>query len=252
MTLSRLVLRSATYHWRTNLAVCLGVAVAVAVLGGALVTGDSVRGSLRDLAVSRLGSTGYTIASVSYVREALASDLAARLSAPAAPLIATTGMVTHEASGRRASGVLVYGVDEQFWRFHGQEPREGVYVSPALAAELGAAAGDAILARLQRPSEIPLESLFAQKEDVARTIRLTLADVLPRGELGEFSLQPQQAEVRAVFAPLARLQRDLDVGRQVNTILLAADVDERAAEQAFRSASRSRTSARGSVWTIVS
>ena len=49
MSINRLVIRSATYHWRTNIAVSLGVAAAVAVLGGALLVGDSVRGSLRDL-----------------------------------------------------------------------------------------------------------------------------------------------------------------------------------------------------------
>ena len=49
MTKAHLVLRGLTYYWRTNVAVVLGVATAVAVLGGALLVGDSVRGSLRDL-----------------------------------------------------------------------------------------------------------------------------------------------------------------------------------------------------------
>ena len=57
MTSLRLILRSARYHWRTNLAVTLGVATAVSVLAGALLVGDSVRGSLRDIAVGRLGAT---------------------------------------------------------------------------------------------------------------------------------------------------------------------------------------------------
>ena len=47
--------RSLTYFWRTNLAIAGGAAVATAVLTGALVVGDSVRGSLRDLTLSRLG-----------------------------------------------------------------------------------------------------------------------------------------------------------------------------------------------------
>ena len=52
-----LVTRSLTFHWRTNLAVLLGVAAASAVLAGALVVGDSVRGSLREIALGRLGRT---------------------------------------------------------------------------------------------------------------------------------------------------------------------------------------------------
>ncbi len=52
-----LVRRSLLYYWRTNVAVVLGVATAVAVLSGALLVGDSVRASLRDLVLSRRGKT---------------------------------------------------------------------------------------------------------------------------------------------------------------------------------------------------
>src|SRR5687768_6861924 len=164
MSALTLILRSVSHHWRTNLAVCLGIAAAVAVLAGALVVGDSVRGSLRDIAVGRLGRTTDVISSSAFFGESL--DERAGAEAVTAPLVAATGFVTHEPSGRRASGVLVYGVDERFWRFHGLEPRQGVFVSPALAAELSVRTGDVLLTRLQKPSAIPLESLFAHKEDV--------------------------------------------------------------------------------------
>jgi ABC-type lipoprotein release transport system permease subunit len=235
LSFSRLIVRSAAHYWRTNLAVTLGVAAAVSVLGGALVVGDSVRGSLRDLAVSRIGRTTHAIASPGYFREALAQELAAGGAVAAAPLISTQGFVTHEPSGRRASAVLIYGVDDRFWRFHGLEPREGVLVSPALGAELQTADGDVLLTRLQRPSEIPLESLFAHKEDIGRTIRLNVAGTLAAAELGEFSLQPQQTEVRAVFAPLRRLQRDLGAAGRINAVLLAGSDDE-SVERAYRAA----------------
>ena len=55
MNRRRLVLRALAYYWRTNLAVVAGVATAVAVLAGALVVGDSVRGTLRQLALDRIG-----------------------------------------------------------------------------------------------------------------------------------------------------------------------------------------------------
>ena len=236
MSLTRLTLRSATYHWRTNLAVVFGVAAAVSVLGGALLVGDSVRGSLRDLVLSRLGRTSDVVASMGFFRDALAQDLVAHGAASAAPLIATRGFVTHEPSGRRATSVLVYGVDDRFWKFHGVEPRDGVFVSPALAAELGVSAGDVLLTRLQKPTDIPLESLFAHKEDVGRTVRLTATGALPAGEMGEFALQPQQSEVRAVFAPLRRLQRDLSVANRVNTILVGAAESGAAAQPAWRDA----------------
>ena len=129
----------------------------------------------------------------------------------------------------------MYGVDERFWQFHGQPPPEGVVISPALAAELGAAARDVLLVRLQKPSAIPLESLFGRKDDVGRTVRLDVAGVQPRERLGEFALRPQQSEVRAVFAPLRRIQRDLAIGGTVNTVLLAS-APEASVEAAARAA----------------
>src|SRR6516225_1394509 len=113
MTRLKLIVRALGYYWRTNLAVVAGVATAVAVLSGALLVGDSVRGSLRDLVAARLGRTDFTVTSPSFFREALAADLGAT------SLIAMPGVVTEQATGRRASGVQVYGVDDRFWRFHG-------------------------------------------------------------------------------------------------------------------------------------
>jgi len=54
LTLPRLVARNLRFHWRGNVAVLLGVAVGSAVLTGALLVGDSLRGSLRDRAERQL------------------------------------------------------------------------------------------------------------------------------------------------------------------------------------------------------
>jgi putative ABC transport system permease protein len=237
MTSTRLVLHSARYHWRTNLAVTLGVAAAVSVLAGALLVGDSVRGSLRDIALGRLGRTDSLVVSSGFFREALADDLrASGAGTTTAPLVVVSGFVTHEGSERTAAGVLVYGVDDRFWQFHGQAPPEGVVVSPALASELGVEARDVLLVRLQKPSAIPLESLFGRKDDVGRTLRLDVAGVQPREQLGEFALRPQQSDVRAVFAPLRRVQRDLAIVGTVNTILLAGAPQPASAEARVRAA----------------
>src|SRR6185503_4230003 len=112
--------RNLTYYWRGNLAVVLGVATAVAVLAGALLVGDSVRGSLRDLFLHRLGNTTHIVTASNFFREQLADDLQQSSDGQlaATPLIALEATVTHEASGRLASKVRVYGVDERFWAFH--------------------------------------------------------------------------------------------------------------------------------------
>lgn len=241
MTRLRLVLRGLTFYGRTHAAVVLGVATAVAVLAGALLVGDSVRGSLRDLVVGRLGRTDRVVLSSGFFRDTLASDIRGDDAFPSAftaidPLIVVQGLVTDQASGRRRSHVVVYGVDDRFWRFHGLagapapdgrfDGRDAL-LSGALAAELGTAVGGTILVRVAKPSAIPLESLHGRKDDVGRTVRLTLRAVLAPDRLGEFSLQPRQGDVHAVFVPLPQLQQELGVQRRVNTLLVADRPDRR-------------------------
>ncbi len=235
MNLAGLVRRNLTYYWRTNLAVVFGVGVAVAVLAGALLVGDSVRASLRGLFLERLGRTEAVVTSAGFFREQLAADVQghSRFAAggfeAACPLVALVGAVAHEESGRRGAGLQVYGVDERFWQFHGREgaaslaPRGSeVLLSESLASELGAKAGDTLLLRIEKPSEIPVESLHGRKEDLGRTLRLTVREALPPSSLGEFSVRPQQSAVRAVFVPLGLLQKELKQEGKVNTLLVSA------------------------------
>ena len=117
-------------------------------------------------------------------------------------------------------------MDDRFWRFHGLAGRSGpagrdAFVSRALAADIGAAEGATILVRVERPSAIPIESLHGQKEDTGRTVRLTVRAILDRSQGGEFSIRPQQGEVRAVFVPLRRLQQDFEQPSRVNALLVS-------------------------------
>lgn len=232
MRISTLLSRNLIFFWRSNLAVVLGVATAVAVLAGALLVGDSVRGSLRDLFVQRLGKTGEVIASTTFFREKLVDDLQAdsrfaEVFSGACPLIALNGLVVDEKSGRRASSVQVYGVDDRFWKFHGlpgvvKPPADRqALLSPDLARELGTEAGQTTLLRIEKPSAIPAGSLHGRKEDLGRTIRLTFRETLAASHLGEFSLQPTQGAVRAIFVSLARLQNDVEQPARVNSLLVS-------------------------------
>ncbi len=228
--------RSLAHYWRTHLAVVVGVAVAVAVLTGSLLVGDSVRGSLRQLALQRLGAARWVIASSIFFRESLAGEMAAHPDftgsfGTVCPLLVQEGRLTQPETGRRAAGVSVYGVDERFWGFQGVEPapdlgsgpRSGrrVLLSPEAARDLGVGAGSPVLLRLEQPSNVPRDSLHGRRDRVGRTLRLSVSGILEPSRMGEFSLSPGQGPVRAVFVPLRRLQRDLDVPNRINTLLVS-------------------------------
>ncbi len=237
MQTSQLVRRNLKHHWRTNLAVVLGVATAVAVLAGALLVGDSVRASLRDMVLQRLGETDHALIASGFFREQLAADLQTNKEFAAAgldsncPLIALEGTVTHEPSKRVGSKINVYGVDERFWKFHRREGKQPprnreVLVSEALARELGTSVGDSLMVRVQKPSEIPAESLHSKKDDLGSSFRLDVREVLSAASLGEFSLQPQQGAARSIFVPLSLLQAELNRPAKVNIVLLSEKTHE--------------------------
>ena len=240
MTRRDLVMRSLRHYWRINAAVALGAAVAVAALAGALVVGDSVRASLRELALARLGRADHLVTAANLFTEQLADRLS---SAPAfragwegaVPVLALEGVVTHERSGSRAGTVQVFGVDDRFWAFNGVEgvtgPVErGAFLSTTLARELGATTGDALLLRVQKPSAIPAGVLQGRRNEPGRAIRLSTVRVLDRTQLGDFSPRPQQAATRTIFVPLDRLQRDLDLPHRVNILLAAKRASHRGGE----------------------
>jgi putative ABC transport system permease protein len=237
MKASTLRRRSLRYYWRTNLAVVGGVAIAVAVLAGALMVGVSVRASLRDLVLQRLGKTDRAVVSQGFFRAELASAFDR-----AVPLIVVEGFVAAQESGRRASRVQVYAVDARFWQFHGLEnvnapDGSDALLSEGLAAELDAGAGQSVILRVENSSAIPTESLHGRKEDVGRSVRLTVRDVLAREELGEFSLSPRQGSIRAIFVPLGRLQTLLDQRDRANAILIEG-LDSTTVEQRLRQSAR--------------
>jgi ABC-type lipoprotein release transport system permease subunit len=232
MQTAQLIKRNLSYYWRTNLAVIFGVATAVAVLAGALLVGDSVRASLRDLFEQRLGNVDYVITAGGFFREQLAADIqndqefALSGYAASCPIIALDGTVAHEPSKRVGSGIRVFGVDERFWKFHSRSEAaphgHEVLISESLARELGTQAGDSLLLRIENPSEIPIESLHSRKENLGSTVRLTVRETLAPEALGEFSVQPQQSAVRAIFVPLALLQKTIGQERKVNLILVSS------------------------------
>ena len=229
MRTSDLIKRSVKYYWRTNLPVVFGVATAVAVLAGALLVGNSVRASLRDLFLQRLGATEYVIAAPEFFREQLAEDFRPKFAAHgfsnSCPLIELEGSAGSD-NGARAGGVRVYGVDARFWQFHGsdQRPPENreTLISDSLSRELNLRPGDSLLIRIQKPSDVPLESLFGRKDEAGVTQRLTIREALSPAQLGEFSTRPQQSTVRAVFVPLQLLQQALGQPNRVNTILVSS------------------------------
>ncbi len=231
MTKRHLLFRNLAYYWRTNLAVIVGVATAVAVLSGALLVGGSVQDSLRSLLYQRLGATEYVVAADRFFHEnlfeAFGSSDQSKGAAASCPIIFLQGILINPDTDTRVHNVNVYGVDSRFWSFHAAAvPRDSddrmALVGQPLAEKLGLKKGDPLLLRIETQQGIPRESLYGRKDNLGRTIRLRCGDLLPSEEMGEFALRPNQGNIYSIFVPLERLQKDLQQPSRTNVVLFAS------------------------------
>ncbi len=234
------MLASLSYYWKANLAVVAAVAVACAVLTGSLVVGDSVRGSLRDLTLDRLGEIDAVFLGEGFFRELLAADLESAATVErglvAVPSIVLRGSAVVPELGSRASGINIYGVDQKLGQLFPSAPpvafdftrAEGQFlpslvINESLRSELGADVGTELVLRLARPSDVPRESLLGSTEagDLIQTLRLVVRAVIPDRGLGRLGLAPSQSLPLNAYVDLAELQRALDQRGRVNAVWLA-------------------------------
>ncbi len=237
------VVSSLRHYWRPHVAVALATAITTAVLVGSLLVGDSMRGSLRDLVVERLGQIDTVLVGDRFFRAELANvalelpvegDGAGGREVEAAPVILLRGAATAPGVGSRASSVDIVGVDESFLGLFDDsqaisfEREDGqlfpsVVLNRSLADELSSDVGDEVLLTLSRPSDVPRESLLGSTDssDLVQTMRVSVREVVADSGLGRFGLEPHQNLPLNAFVRLRDLQRALDQRRQVNALMLA-------------------------------
>jgi putative ABC transport system permease protein len=235
VSLLRLITKSLLFHARMHLAVALGIAAATAVLTGALLVGDSVRGSLRHLALDRLGKIDEVLIADRFFRQELASEVLHDYmieshqwqTVPAIVIPSATVETQGEDSVRRSSGVTLIACPSEFWDLGREATRpakmpqgSGVVLNSPLAEELGVKAGDTLIVRLAKAAQVPADSALGRKTDrITSLADLKVAAVVPAKSLGRFAIHPAQSTPRNIYVPLPLVQEALQVPGQINCIL---------------------------------
>jgi putative ABC transport system permease protein len=237
MSTWRLIWRSLTHNGRAHVGVVLGAMVGSAALIGALLVGDSVRGTLRDMALARLAEVTVALDSGDrFFREALADDLP-YAAAAVANLSGTAARADGEA---RANNVRVIGIDDRLERVAPKAPRfatnegETVVLNRALATHLRVKIGDEVLLRVQKPSVLSREAPITPQQDSAVALRLKVKAIAADDEFGRFSLRASQIPPHNAFVSLSILQQRLELGERAN-VLLATQVAAAEAQRGLAS-----------------
>ncbi len=214
LTFPRLIVRNLAYHWRGNLAVVLGVAVGSAVLTGALLVGDSLRGSLRARVERQLAG----IDTAAMFHRPLPAEIANGLPGHTAPVLLLPGSLQVAGDDPAAPSlgrVTILGVDDRFKLASGKDSSidwngagKQVAVSHRVAAKLAVKVGDRVKLAVERFSDIPRSSLFAKRslDESLATLTLIVAAILPSdAPENDFNLTPNPATPLNIFVPLRTL-----------------------------------------------
>jgi ABC-type antimicrobial peptide transport system permease subunit len=230
MSLFKLILKSAWFYRKLNLTIILGIALSTAILVGALIIGDSVKYSLQQITVQRLGKTSQVItAGERLFGQQLATELAEKTGTETAGLLRANGFGVIDGGDLRINQLAVWGVDSTLQHFanvsesfilNGNE----VAINENLASLAKLKVGDEFLLRLNKLNTFPANTPFVSEKETTVSFRVSVARILNPDELGNFNLQNIQSAPRNVFLNLQWLNEQMGLQQKANVLLVAEGV----------------------------
>ena len=164
--------RNVTHFARYYRLILLSVAVAVTVIVGSLMVGDSVRATLRAQVDERLG----TSQSIIFARESYLDESLLEALPDAEGYLLMQGFISHNGT---LIPVMVWGGDME---------GEDVLINEPLAEELGEEQLENLVLRLPSAGMIPSGSLFVT-DNYTTSLRLRVAGTRPAEQGGNMNLR---------------------------------------------------------------
>ncbi|MFO0941868.1 MAG: hypothetical protein U0930_14035 [Pirellulales bacterium] len=227
--------KSLRFFWRSHLALALGIAAATAVIVGALVVGDSVRGSLKGLVFTRLGNIEAILRTREFVEGELFSKL--REKHPSAtdqvvPLIFLTNNAVEFRGNEQTSratqiqllaigGDFINSLDEVSRRELNSAPRtDEVILNQALASELGVKVGDQVTILLSSTGGVPPDTPLGRRDINTKNLpRQKVVRIVSDNSIGSIAFQSSQEVQKNIFANLQTVQDLLERENKFNAAI---------------------------------
>lgn len=227
MSLNSLAYSSLSFHAKRHVVLVFAVMVAASVITGSLIVGDSIRASLRNLALSRLGEVQWIVQGMEVnPRSDSAARLEAALKTPVVGVLQTEGLVKTPTGEKLVHKVQILGVKPDFFKL-----KQGSSVTPPkagqallnarLAEALAVKVGDEVLLRFAQSSALPRDVPIASTEGSSAALTVQVAGIVGRDQFGQFSLQAQQVGVFNIFVDQQQLAAALDLKGRVNLLAIA-------------------------------
>ena len=239
-SVTALAARLARQWWPHLAALACASGVVATTIAGALGVGAAMQQGLRRLALARLGGIRAAVLSDAGFPAAVADATEGRLrstpgGSPGSVVPAFIAEVSCESPERPAPvrATLLACADPRALGFAaapGPLARDAVAVNDELAAALGAAPGAAVVLRMAKVGDVPVDSPLGRRAGDSWSRRLRLEAVLPAAGIAQFALKPAQVTGPLAVVSLETVQALLRREEPpANALLLVADAGSPAA-----------------------
>lgn len=219
------ITRSLIYYKRAVFNQIIIIAILAAVITGSLLTGFSVRKSLRTSAFERMGNTSILVSSgLRYFDPELAWRFTENSGEKSASILELNGFCQNFSEGTVLKKVKIYGIGSDFFRFNGLDsiivkPGE-VAINSKLARQINLKSGDEIVIRFRDINDIPADAPFAMAKPDGGSLVMKVGQILEAKDGGDFSLGINQIGPVNIFINLSDITNSPDQKIRVNRLLV--------------------------------
>lgn len=226
----KISLKSIRFHRKQVFYQFFIIVLLCAVITGSLMTGSSVRTSLKKISGERLGNTGILISSgLRYFDPDLVGKFSNETGTSATGLLEIRGSSQGLISQRSENNTSIYAAGDDFFRFHGYDslkilPGE-IIVNSKLAGILEVSEGDDVIIKFRSITDIPADAPFSPSENETTSAVFRVGRITDDRELGNFSLSISQVTPSNIFVNIADLENIQNSRISLNRLIVDSESD---------------------------
>ncbi len=211
LTPVKIALRSLLFHGKESVYQIAIISILTAIICGSLLTGYSVRKSLRRNLEEKRGNADFLIsAGLRYFDASLSGRFTEKTSLESAAIIETEGFCRNFSNGETALDIKIYGTGTDFFSFQNLSVREikkgSAIVNENLARKLNLNPDDEVILGFKGIDPLPSNVPFAPGEGSVESRVFRVSQIIPAGKGGNFSLGSSQSQPLSIFVNIEDLK----------------------------------------------
>lgn len=226
MKTRRLILKNLWFFRLQFSLIFAGLTLCAAVISSSLITGDSVKYSLSEIAEKRTGNAAYVITShFNYLNSRTSKIIKEELKINCSSVLHLKGNVIAAEYENAAPSVNIYGIDKDFFKLSPVKKslpeKNTVYINNKLSKKLQAKAGDELIVNIAKQDATAGDSPFASLPGEIATVKLIIAEVIDDSNLANFNLKIDQVQPLNIFIQLTELSSMIGRDNAANILLVS-------------------------------